>query len=102
MNQETSKKLFAEAQKYLPGGVDSPARAYTKRDKIIKFAGGYHGHADGLLVKAGSGIATLGLPDSPGVPESYAQNTLVAPYNCTEAVENIFDSLPEEIAAVIV
>ena len=205
MNQETSKKLFQEAQKYLPGGVDSPvraykavggtppfisrgkgsriydedgnrfidyvcswgplilghahpqvvkalraaaglgtsfgapteleitlakmissalpsmemlrfvssgteatmtalrlARAYTKRDKIIKFAGGYHGHSDGLLVKAGSGIATLGLPDSPGVPESYARNTLVAPYNCTEAVENIFDSLPEEIAAVIV
>ena len=51
------------------------ARAYTKRDLIVKFAGGYHGHADGLLVKAGSGLATLSLPDSSGVPASYAQNT---------------------------
>src|SRR3989338_9846278 len=78
------------------------ARAYTKRDKIIKFAGGYHGHSDGLLVKAGSGIATLGLPDSPGVPESYARNTLVAPYNNAEAVEQILKRHPEEIAAVII
>ncbi len=54
------------------------ARAYTGRDKIVKFSGGYHGHADGLLVKGGSGLATLGLPSSPGVPDSYAQNTLVA------------------------
>ena len=57
------------------------ARAYTKRDKIIKFAGGYHGHSDGLLVKAGSGVATLGIPDSPGVPSGYASNSLTAPYN---------------------
>ncbi|GAI30401.1 unnamed protein product, partial [marine sediment metagenome] len=57
------------------------ARAFTRRDKIVKFAGSYHGHADGLLVKGGSGLATLGIPDSPGVPLGYAQNTLVAPYN---------------------
>ena len=78
------------------------ARAFTGRDKIIKFAGGYHGHADGLLVKGGSGLATLGLPGSPGVPQSYAQNTLVAPYNNSEAVDRLFGSYPEEIAAVIV
>ena len=78
------------------------ARAFTKRDKIIKFAGGYHGHSDGLLVKAGSGIATLALPDSPGVPASYAQNTLVAPYNDSAAVEQIFKSHGGEIAAVII
>ncbi len=78
------------------------ARAYTGRDKIVKFSGGYHGHADGLLVKGGSGLATLGLPSSPGVPESYAQNTLVAPYNNAEAVAQLFQSYPEEIAAVII
>lgn len=78
------------------------ARAFTGRDKVIKFAGGYHGHADGLLVKSGSGLATLSLPDSPGVPASYAQNTLVAPYNNIEAVAQIFQSYPGEIAAVIV
>ena len=70
------------------------ARAYTKRDKIIKFIGGYHGHSDGLLVKAGSGLATLSLPDSPGVPATYAQNTLIAPYNDVEAVEELFKSFP--------
>ncbi len=78
------------------------ARAFTGRDKIVKFAGGYHGHADGLLVKGGSGLATLSLPDSPGVPTSYAQNTLVAPYNNAEAVEQLFHRHPGEIAAVIV
>ncbi|MFC1982297.1 glutamate-1-semialdehyde 2,1-aminomutase [Chloroflexota bacterium] len=78
------------------------ARAFTDRDKTIKFAGGYHGHADGLLVKGGSGLATLSLPGSPGVPASYAQNTLVAPYNNTEAVAQLFQSYPGEIAAVIV
>ena len=78
------------------------ARAFTGRDKIIKFDGGYHGHADGLLTKAGSGVATLGIPDSPGVPASYAQCTLVAPYNNLEAVEQLFKSYPEQIAALIV
>ncbi len=78
------------------------ARAFTGRDKIVKFAGGYHGHADGLLTKAGSGMATLGIPDSPGVPSSYAQNTLVVPYNNTELVAQLFQRYPKEIAAVIV
>jgi glutamate-1-semialdehyde 2,1-aminomutase len=78
------------------------ARAFTGRDKIVKFAGGYHGHGDGLLVKGGSGLATLGIPDSPGVPMSYAQNTLLVPYNNAEAVEQIFQGYPKEIAAVIV
>ncbi len=78
------------------------ARAFTGRDRIVKFAGCYHGHADGLLAKGGSGMATLGIPDSPGVPLGYAQNTLVAPYNNTEAVEQLFQRYPGEIAAVIV
>ncbi len=78
------------------------ARAYTNRDMIIKFAGGYHGHADGLLAKAGSGVATLGIPDSPGVPSGYARNTLTAPYNDAKAVEQLFERHPKEIAAVIV
>ncbi|HJX13674.1 MAG TPA: glutamate-1-semialdehyde 2,1-aminomutase [Dehalococcoidales bacterium] len=78
------------------------ARAFTRRDKIIKFAGGYHGHADGLLVKAGSGVATLSLPDSPGVPASYARNTLVAAYNNPETVAELFKHYPRDIAAVIV
>ena len=78
------------------------ARAFTNRDKIVKFAGGYHGHADGLLAKGGSGLATLGIPDSPGVPSSYARNTLVAPYNNAGAVAKLFERYPQEIAAVIV
>jgi glutamate-1-semialdehyde 2,1-aminomutase len=78
------------------------ARAFTGRDKIIKFAGGYHGHADGLLVKGGSGLATLAISDSPGVPSSYAQNTLVTPYNDARAVEQLFRHYPVGIAAVIV
>ena len=78
------------------------ARGFTHRDKIVKFAGCYHGHADGLLIKGGSGLATLGIPDSPGVPLSYAQNTLMAPYNDTKAVEKLFQQYPKEIAGVIV
>lgn len=78
------------------------ARAFTGRDKIVKFAGGYHGHADGLLTKGGSGLATLGIPDSPGVPASYTQNTLVAPYNDAAAVEQLFQRYPKDIAAVII
>ncbi|MFC2013878.1 glutamate-1-semialdehyde 2,1-aminomutase [Chloroflexota bacterium] len=78
------------------------ARAVTGRDKMIKFAGGYHGHNDGLLVKGGSGLATLGIPDSPGVPVECAQNTLVAPYNDARAVELLFRQYPKAIAAVIV
>ena len=78
------------------------ARAYTGRNKVVKFEGGYHGHADGLLAQAGSGQATLSLPDSPGVPASFAAETLVAPYNNPGAVEELFESWAGEIAAVIV
>ncbi len=76
-------------------------RAFTGRDKIIKFEGCYHGHADMLLVKAGSGVATLGLPDSPGVPKSVTSNTLTAPYNDLEAVKALFEAYPDEIAGVV-
>ena len=78
------------------------ARGYTKRDLIVKFEGCYHGHADHLLIKAGSGALTLGVPDSPGVPESVAQNTLIAPFNDIETLEKIFKEQGEKIAAVII
>ncbi|HEX8991566.1 MAG TPA: glutamate-1-semialdehyde 2,1-aminomutase [Anaerolineales bacterium] len=78
------------------------ARAYTHRDKIIKFEGCYHGHADMLLVKAGSGVATLGLPDSPGVPSATVADTLVATYNDLDSVEALFKAYPGQIAAIIV
>jgi glutamate-1-semialdehyde 2,1-aminomutase len=77
------------------------ARAYTGRDKIIKLAGCYHGHADMLLVQAGSGVATLGLPDSPGVPTTATAHTLTAEFNDLEAVRELFEAYPTEIAAVI-
>jgi glutamate-1-semialdehyde 2,1-aminomutase len=78
------------------------ARAFTGRDLILKFEGCYHGHADSLLVRAGSGVATLGLPDSPGVPGALAELTLVAPYNDTTAVDAVFDRHGAALAAVIV
>lgn len=78
------------------------ARGYTGRSKIVKFSGCYHGHADSLLIKAGSGVATLGLPDSPGVPENVAAQTLTVPYNDLPSVELAFERYGEDIAAVIV
>jgi len=77
------------------------ARGVTARDKIVKFEGCYHGHADSLLVKAGSGVATLGLPDSPGVPASLAQHTLTVPFNDVPAIDEVFKQ-HADIAAVIV
>ncbi len=78
------------------------ARGYTGRDKIVKFKGCYHGHSDGLLVKAGSAALTTSVPDSAGVPEDYTKHTLVALYNDRESVEKLFQANPKEIAAVIV
>ena len=78
------------------------ARAYTGRDKIVRFEGCYHGHADGLISQAGSGLATLGLPSSPGVPTAFLAESLVAPYNDLTAVEAMFHKFQDSIAAVIV
>ncbi len=78
------------------------ARGYTGRNKIVKFEGCYHGHGDSLLIKAGSGVATLGLPDSPGVPEGVASNTITVPYNDLESLRVAFKQYGDDIAAVIV
>ncbi|WP_139490235.1 glutamate-1-semialdehyde 2,1-aminomutase [Brevibacillus dissolubilis] len=78
------------------------ARGYTKRDKIMKFEGCYHGHADSLLIKAGSGVATLALPDSPGVPTNTAANTITVPYNDIDSVRLAFEKYGDDLAAVIV
>jgi glutamate-1-semialdehyde 2,1-aminomutase len=78
------------------------ARGFTGRNKIIKFEGSYHGHADALLIKAGSGVATLGLPDSPGVPANVTANTITVPYNDPDSIRLAFEKFGEDIAAVIV
>ena len=78
------------------------ARGYTKKDKIIKVAGCYHGHSDAMLVKAGSGVMTAGIPDSAGVPAGCAQDTLTAIYNNIDSVRELFEAYPNEIAAVII
>lgn len=78
------------------------ARAYTQRNKILKFAGCYHGHSDSLLVNAGSGALTLGVPSSPGVPSDLAQHTLTAEFNHIDSVATFFEKYPEDIAAIIV
>jgi len=77
------------------------ARAFTGRDKVIKFAGGYHGHADAFLVQAGSGVSTFGLPDSPGVTAAATSDTLTCAFNDLGALEDLFGSFPAQIAAVI-
>ena len=107
---ETIRKAFPSMEKvrFVSSGTEAcmsalrVARAFTKRDKIIKFTGCYHGHADMLLVKAGSGALTLGLPDSPGVPQGATCHTLLAPYNDIAAVKEIFSENLGQIAAVIV
>ena len=78
------------------------ARGYTGREKIVKFKGCYHGHSDGLLVKAGSGALTGGVPDSAGIPASYTEHTLVASYNDAESVKKIFEAQGEKIACLLV
>jgi len=76
-------------------------RAFTGREKMIKFVGCYHGHADAFLVQAGSGVATLGLPDSPGVPNGATAGTLTATFNNLDSVKAVFDANKDEIAGVI-
>ncbi|TLS53518.1 glutamate-1-semialdehyde-2,1-aminomutase [Paenibacillus antri] len=78
------------------------ARGFTNRPKIVKFEGSYHGHADALLIKAGSGVATLGLPDSPGVPAGVAEHTITVPYNDAASLRLAFEKYGEQIAAVII
>jgi glutamate-1-semialdehyde 2,1-aminomutase len=78
------------------------ARGFTSRDKILKFEGCYHGHADALLVKAGSGALTFGVPSSPGIPADYAKHTLTVEYNNIDSVANVFQQHPEDIACIIV
>ncbi|GAB4444561.1 MAG: glutamate-1-semialdehyde 2,1-aminomutase [Anaerolineae bacterium] len=97
----------AEQVRFVNSGTEATmsvlrlARAYTGRHKIIKLTGNYHGHADFLLVQAGSGVATLGLPDSPGVPPGATQDTLTAPYNDLAAIEELFGRFGDEIAGII-
>lgn len=113
LETELAKKIQAfmpnmEMLRMVNSGTESTmsalrvARGYTGRDKIIKFIGCYHGHSDGLLVKAGSGLATFGVPDSPGVPAGVAADTLTIPYNDIEAVKALFEKEGHSIAAVIV
>lgn len=113
LETELAKKIQAfmpnmEMLRMVNSGTESTmsalrvARGYTGRDKIVKFIGCYHGHSDGLLVKAGSGLATFGVPDSPGVPAGVAADTLTIPYNDIEAVKALFEKEGHSIAAVIV
>lgn len=113
LETELAKKIQAfmpnmEMLRMVNSGTESTmsalrvARGYTGRDKIVKFIGCYHGHSDGLLVKAGSGLATFGVPDSPGVPAGVAADTLTAPYNDIDAIKALFEKEGHAIAAVIV
>ena len=112
--ETTLAKLICEAMpsiemiRFVNSGTEATmsairlARAFTGRNKVLKFAGCYHGHSDGLLAKAGSGMATLGIPSSPGVPAAVTADILVAPYNNVEAAEKLFMQFAADIAAVIV
>ena len=99
---------FAEKIRFVNSGTEAVmgavrlARGYTGRDKIIKFANAYHGHADYLLTKSGSGLATLGIPSSAGVPKDFTKHTIIIPLNDTEAVERVFKNYGRKIAAVLV
>src|SRR3954453_8510962 len=99
---------LAEKVRFVSSGTEATmsairlARAYTKRKYIIKFEGCYHGHSDALLVKAGSGIATLGIPGSAGVPEEFVQFTLALPFNDTDALEQAFKKFKPQVACVVV
>lgn len=107
---ESIKRMIPsmEMMRFVSSGTEATmsairlARAFTQRDLIVKFAGNYHGHADMLLAQAGSGVLTLGLPASPGVPEASARSTLVLPYNDVPSLEHTFTNFGTEIAAVIV
>jgi glutamate-1-semialdehyde 2,1-aminomutase len=98
----------AEQVRFVNSGTEATmsvlrlARAFTKRNKIIKLQGNYHGHADFLLVQAGSGVATLGLPDSPGVPAGATRDTLTAPFNDLAAIETLFNKHGDDIAGIII
>src|SRR5262249_40586345 len=99
---------FIEKIRFVSSGTEATmsavrlARRVTKRDLILKFEGGYHGHADSFLSRAGSGLATLGIAECPGVPQALAELTLNAPYNDLGAVEQMFARHPNQIAAVMV
>lgn len=113
LETELAKKIQAfmpnmEMMRMVSSGTEATmsalrvARGYTGRDLIVKFIGNYHGHSDSLLVKAGSGLATFGVPDSPGVPKGVAENTITLPYNDPQAVKDLFAEKGDQIACIIV
>src|SRR5437763_617868 len=101
MNRTRSQEAYRRACDLIPGCVNSPARGFTGRDVIVKFAGCYHGHVDSLLVAAGSSATTLGVPTSPGVPKGCTADTLVLRYNDTIALAEAFRTHGQRIAGVI-
>lgn len=103
-----NRNKFIEKIRFVSSGTEAVmsairlARGYTRRDKIVKFEGCYHGHSDSLLVKAGSGLVTFGETSSAGVPQAFAQETIVVSLNDREAIQEVFTAFPEQIAAVII